>query len=115
MGKAADGPSSDEIRPRRIGTLAAEPHRREDGTFTYRLWLRERPGWASPIDELSPRQVWALLGCALLAEELGEDFLTKLRADMPTEHQDQELEPGNDEQPEKQPRPKPRRSEPAIT
>jgi hypothetical protein len=113
MGEAADRPSSDG--PRRIATLAAEPHRGEDGSITYRLWLRERPGWASPIDELSARQVWALLGCALLADELGEEFFTELRAGMPAEHQDQEPEPGNDEQPEKQPRPKAQRSEPAIT
>jgi hypothetical protein len=113
MGETADRPSFDG--PRRIGTLAAEPHRREDGSFTYRLWLRERPGWASPIHELSPHQVWALLGCALLAEELGEDFLTEPRAGVPAEHLDQEPEPGNDEQPETLPRPKARRSEPAIT
>jgi hypothetical protein len=120
LDKAAGGPPpSDEIRPRRIGTLALEPQRAGDA-LTYRLWQLERLGWASSIDGLSPRQAWALLACALFADELGEDFLAELPADEPEdededEDEDPEPEPGNHEEPERRPRPEALRTEPAIT
>ena len=118
LDKAAGGPPpSDEIRPRRIGTLALEPQRAGDA-LTYRLWQLERLGWASSIDGLSPRQAWTLVACALFADELGEDFLAELRAGLPAdeaEDEEPEPEPGNHEELERRPRPEALRTEPAIT
>jgi hypothetical protein len=90
LGEASERPQSEEIRPRGIGTLAAEPRRQEDGTITYRLWMRERPGWTSRIDGLTPRQTWAMLGGCLLHDELGDDFVRQLRAGLPA---DEDAEP----------------------
>jgi len=72
----------------------------------------------SQIDGLTPRQAWALLACALLADELGEDFLAELRAGLPAdepEDEEPEPEPGNHEELERRPQPEVLRSEPAIT
>jgi len=109
MDEAAGRPSSEGFRPGQIGTLAAEPQRRKDGTITYRLWMRERLGWASPIDGLTPRNTVGLLAVCLLQEELGDDFVHELRAGLPADKpDDEEPQPGDDEEPESATEPKSR-------